>query len=178
MSKLIFIRHGPKKYKNNHNPEGMPAHDPPLDCQNRLVVFKASKIFAEHGIPTKIICSPFLRTRQTANIIKNILPVETEIIVDKDVEEFLGFQKPIGGKSDLDLETQKYTDVKLGVENFEKLIKRAENFYNKVKSEGGIILIITHGIFISQLAKSLNINIKHIEELSGIVIENNKVNIL
>lgn len=173
MFNLIFIRHGPKKYRNNHNPVGMPAHDPPLDCTNRLIIIKSLEIFLKYNFPNKIICSPFLRARQTANIIKHILPLEVEIIIDKDVEEFLGFQKPYNGEADLDIETSKYTNVKLGVEKLDTLNKRAKNFYDKIKNMEENILIITHGIFISQLAKNFKLNIKHIDELSGIIIKNN-----
>lgn len=177
MGYLMFVRHGPKLYKNNKGPEGMPRHDPPLDniC-DREIVKKFLENFNRYGYPEVIYCSPFLRTRQTLAIIKKALPPEVKIFYDKKVEEYLGFQKPVGSRADLDKITYNYTDPKLGVENFQGLKKRAINFYDSIKDSEKNILIITHGIFISNIALNLNLKLNQIKELEGIVIEKDLIN--
>ena len=171
----MFVRHSYRQYRNNKSPNGKLQHDSPImNGYEREIVPKFLYNFDNYGYPDKIICSPFLRTRQTAKIIKHIVPAGVEIIIDKDVEEFLGFQRPRGGIPDLDEDTKKYTNPKLGVETFNDIKKRSEKYYEKIKNPDENILIVTHGIFISQLAAYLKCKTdKHIKELSGIVIVNN-----
>lgn len=171
MSYLMFIRHGYKEYKNNHAPKGKPQHDPPLkEGYTREIIRSFMFNFNSNGYPDIIYCSPFLRTRQTLEIVKKIIPNDTEIIIDKEVEEFLGFQKPRGSFASLDVETEKYTKAKLGVENFMSLEKRAKSFYEKVKNSNKNILVITHGIFIYKIGNIFNINLGNIKELEGVLI--------
>ena len=181
MTYLIFLRHSQKEYKNNRGPAGKPKHDPPIkEGFENLIIYKSKKIFSKYGYPEKIVSSPFLRTRQTSEIIKNYLSNEgknIEYIIDKNAEEYLGFQKPYNGDADLDSETSKYTQVKLGVENFETLKIRAVNFYEDLSKER-TILIITHGIFISKLAQHLNLKHHSIKELEGIVVRDGKAELL
>jgi len=180
MPYLMFIRHSYKKYKNNKGPIGCPLHDPPIkEGFNRTIISKNLNYFKTYGEPNKIITSPFLRARQTTKIISYILPPETEITIDKDLEEYLGFQKPIGGKADLDDETLKYTQPLLGVENFEKLKIRSLNYYKKInKDNKDNILIVTHGIFIFQLAVQLGLKLNNIKELEGIIIKDGKIKLI
>ena len=176
----MFVRHSYRKYRNSKSPDGKLQHDSPiLKGYEREIIPKFLYNFDIYGYPDKIICSPFLRARETAKVIKHIIPSHIEIIIDKDVEEFLGFQKPKGGIPDLDEETKKYTNCKLGVETFEDIKKRSENFYEKIKNPDENILIITHGIFISQLAAYLKCKTdKHIKELSGIIINDNETKLI
>ena len=171
----MFIRHSYREYRNGKSPDGKLQHDSPiLPGYERGIISKFLYNFNKYGYPDKIICSPFLRTRETAKIIKHILPPNVEIIIDKGVEEYLGFQKPKGGIPDLDEETRKYTDCKLGIETFDDIKIRSQNYYEQIKNPDENILIITHGIFISQLAVYLKFKTdNHIKELSGIVIVNN-----
>lgn len=186
MTYFIFLRHSEKEYKNNRGPEGKPRHDPPIkEGFENLIIYKSKKNFLKYGYPQKIISSPFLRTRQTSEIIKNYITKmgkETEYIIDKDVEEYLGFQKPYNGKADLDIETSKYTQPLLGVENFQSLKFRAVKFYEdllkKRAGSEGTILIITHGIFISKLATHLNLKHDSIKELEGIVVKGDIASLL
>lgn len=176
MPYLIFIRHGKKEYKNNKGPKGKPKHDPGLDSfiSNRNIIQKTFSYFYEYGFPNKIISSPFLRTRLTSKIIKHSLDTNVEIIIDKEIEEYLGHQNPKGELADLDKETEKYTQPKIGVEHFENIQKRILNFYNKIKNSQENIIIVTHGILIAKLAQHFDVNISHIKELEGIIIKDNK----
>lgn len=173
MGYIMFIRHGEKAYKNN---KGKPKHDPGLikTFSDRNII-KIIKQFQIYGFPDEIISSPFLRTRETSKKIKKFLPLNTEIIIDKDVEEYLGFQKPIGEIADLNDETKKYTNPKIGVEKFDNIQKRIVKFYNKIKDKDKNILVITHGILISRLASYFDLHIKYINELEGIIIINNNI---
>ena len=177
MSRIIFLRHAEKKYKNSRNPKGLPAHDPPLkEGQEKKIIDKAKLIFQDHGMPTKVYCSPFLRTRQTLDIIKPLLGDQIPIEYSKEIEEFLGLQRPFYLPADIDKVTAQYTKPTLGKESFFNLSLRAEKFYQKIKEEEGIILVIGHGIFITQIYKSIDSDLDHyIKQLSGTVIENNLV---
>jgi len=176
MPYIIFIRHAQKKYRNNKGPKGLPRHDPSLkEGMDKEILSKVSEYFDKYGPANKIYTSPFLRTRQTAQIIKDDLSTNAMLIVDKQLEEYLGFQKAFGQKADLDQETSKYTDIRLGIENIHQLEKRAYNFYENIKSSKENILIITHGFFITRLAKKLDFNINYINELEGIIIQKNNI---
>lgn len=171
----MLVRHGEKDYKNNKGPPGKPRHDPELKCSERIIAKKILTYFYNHGFPDKIISSPFLRTRQTSKIIKKFLPLNIEIIIDKEVEEFLGFQKPIGKLADLDKETAKYTQPKLGIEKYNEIQNRILKFYTKIKKNNQEnILVITHGILINKLANYFNLKVNHINELEGIIIKDNE----
>ena len=173
MTYLIFIRHAQKKYRNNKGPPNLPRHDPPIiNSMEKVIIDKVRKYFDTYGKPDKIICSPFLRTRQTANVINSILDKKIPIIIEKKTEEFLGFQKPKASNADLDSETLKYTQPKLGLENIYQLEKRAVNFFQEIKDDPENIIIVTHGFFITRLAKYLNLHISYIDELEGIIIKN------
>lgn len=180
MTYIIFMRHSWKEYNNNRAPEGMPEHDPPIILAFQdLIKEKATSLFNQYGKPDVIYSSPFLRARQTSQIIKDNLEDDIEIVIDKDIEEYLGFQHLIGKPADIDPETQKYTRPLLGVEHLEKLRSRASRFYNKVKQKNKNILVITHGILISQLAKELGFkHEKRIKELEGIIVYEGEITLI
>lgn len=180
MPYIILIRHGKKAYRNNKGPLGKPKHDPELKSDLEKEIGKKSLYyFHTHGFPDKIISSPFLRTRQTSQIIKRFLPLNIEITIEKEIEEFLGFQKPIGKLADLDSETKKYTQPKLGVEKFNQIQNRILKFYNKLsKDNQENVLVVTHGILINKLANYFQLKVKHINELEGIIIKDNQCYLL
>lgn len=170
----MLLRHARKEYKNNKNPKDKPRHDPPIvDGLEIEIKTKISNIFREHGKPDIVIVSPFLRTRQTYIAFKEMLDNETKIIIDKNVEEYLGFQRPYGKIADLDGETYKYTFPKLGKEKLTMLDNRSKEFLKKYKDSDKKILVITHGIFINYVSKNLNFPLSRISELEGIVYKKN-----
>jgi broad specificity phosphatase PhoE len=117
--------------------------------------------------------SPFNRTRQTAEIIQttiaNFYDEFCIVYFDKEVEEFLGFQKPKYQKADISKFTNIYTHPRLGVENLEDCKRRIINFYKGIEKEENI-WVITHGILMSYLYHHLNgekRNFSYLEYLEG-----------
>lgn len=149
MKKFTFVRHAEKKYNNNKGPPGFYQHDPdiyPFDKNKSIKIYQENKF-------DLIISSPFKRTRKTSQQILNDLDLkDVKIIIDNDISEYLGFQKPKYEKASIEPETMKYIQPLLGVENFFDLKKRLINFYNNLcKKEEDNILIVTHGINIEFL---------------------------
>ncbi len=94
--KTVWIRHADKLYNNEKGPFGCKQHDPGIIenaetlCDiDYLVRFLVQK----YGIPQHIFCSPFLRTRQTAELlIKNLeknYNVKNEYVVYNTIYEYL-----------------------------------------------------------------------------------------
>ncbi len=152
---LLFIRHGDKEYANGKNPPGKPAHDPLL-LENQEVLIKKLTIdlVSKYGKPKKLIVSPYNRTRQTAKIIQNtISEIYNEFCIiyfDKEIGEFLGFQKPRNKKADISEITATYARPRVGVENLKDCEKRIIKFYKKIEKEENT-WVITHGILMSYL---------------------------
>jgi len=85
----VLMRHATKKWENNKKPkyyEGFGC-DPPIMSEEE--VLEALKKLPE--IDTLVV-SPFLRARQTADVIAQARKI-TKIIYDPDLREYLGNQK-------------------------------------------------------------------------------------
>lgn len=138
---VVFIRHGKKAWKNGERA----SFDPPLLDGNDV------RQLVTPGIkrPERIICSPFLRCRQTALILSDLLG-GLDIEVDSDLREYLGNWP----QSQILLEptTQSYIlgQVTESFEVFQERVLRVlkkSYFYDKV-------WIVTHGIVIRTLAEA------------------------
>jgi broad specificity phosphatase PhoE len=144
--KIIFIRHGEKKYNNN---KGIPIYDPPL--KDNIVMPEINNI-------DEIISSPYLRCRQTAVMYGN------NITINSDIGEFLGNQSiPITANT-VDSETFKY-ELPPIKETINQLHVRVEKFLNELYEmrEHKTILCVTHGIIIASIITLVN---KKIWEIS------------
>ena len=177
---LIWIRHGEKKFPNGKGSPGYFKHDPPLkdNCDDKIRILGFS-IFVKFGIPEKIICSPFLRTRETAHMLQKFFEVEYQssipISVDNNITEFLGWIRPIGDKADVSKETSKYIEPILGVEKVKDVEERSKTHVNTIKRNINT-LIITHGIVIEFINKHLTgEKLNKVKELSGISLKGEKV---
>lgn len=114
---IILLRHYPKLYDNTVNEKH--GFDPPLitneeqEIKNQEMSRQILQDFK--GSIDLIICSPYLRTRQTADYFMNLCP-SAKIIYDVRFGEYLGHhRKKIEKRSEkwrlqclLDEETQKY----------------------------------------------------------------------
>lgn len=88
---FIFIRHGEKAYSNGHGPQDMPTCDPPIvESSIEHIKLKAAELLACYGKPTKVIASPYLRTRQTAEIMSTEAQLTDSASIDTNISEFLG----------------------------------------------------------------------------------------
>ena len=115
----LLIRHGKKKWTNGRKPLNIVGSqfDPPLI---------PGQSFDLTGIerPTQIICSPFLRCRQTAALLAN----GASIVIDSDLREYLGnwHRRDVSVNSD----TQRHIREPL-VESFDEMKSRVLQTINK-----------------------------------------------
>ncbi len=139
----IYFRHSEKEYENG---KGVPAHDPHLTKNGQELVFKTLNDLKLKS-PDMIITSPYIRTRETASLIKNYYMSNNnniEIYIDINLGEYLGNQYM---EIEIDDITKKYGIVM--DKNLNDLKKRIEdhyNYYKKFKNKN--IWFITHGIFL------------------------------
>jgi broad specificity phosphatase PhoE len=177
---ITWIRHGEKQYKNGKAPEGCHGYDPPLKTSvynefERLCNYIKSK----DGIPKKIITSPFLRTRQTAQSIANEFMETTKtkipIFVDNDITEFLGWRDPKGEHADVDSVTRFFIDPILGVEKIDDVKRRVQKHIDSISSDSDI-LVITHGIVIQFIYRHFTkTKLSYIKELNGIKLKGDTI---
>ena len=120
MPHITFIRHAEKKYNNNKGPPGCYQHDPDIFSFSSDM---SKKLYKNNQFDI-VICSPFLRTRQTVKQILFDLEMDIPVIINNEISEYLGFQKPIGKDASLHPETKKLISAKLGIENFLQLRNR------------------------------------------------------
>lgn len=168
MKKVIWIRHGNKLYCNGKAPEGYHQHDPPLKEDAKEDIHKkVDSLVFEYGYPDKIICSPFLRTRQTVEkmlerlyIINNKKTSNISIEIDMDISEYLGFQKPYLSEADVDKETSNLSKTKILLgESLKSLNFRVKEHISNLKlfdKKSENIWVITHGIILNNVYHSLS----------------------
>lgn len=84
----VYFRHGPRLNLNL---------DPPLKSNvNQQVKDVGLKISAEYGTPKSIITSPYIRTRQTAQIFSKLFTPPIKLMVDSRLSEKLSIRKRTG----------------------------------------------------------------------------------
>lgn len=195
--KIVFIRHGEKLYANGFAKKK--KFDPPLKLKEFERGSNLINIYLEEyqGIhPTKIITSPYLRCRQTAEIIRSRCLPEGRIEIENQLSEFLGFQKYV---SEQDFDPETYQNNPCGIrpnerENLKMFEKRVRDYISNLlnsqnnnpnndgssdRSNDGsseeVIWIITHGIFINYFLRSIGLPSSRISPFHGIIVENDEV---
>lgn len=175
MYTIIWLRHAEKAYSNSRGPKDQPLHDPPiLETENDRIVLASTDLVKRFGPPSYIFTSPFRRARETAIKMHQALGLAGHrrpdaIEVDIRVEEYLGHQKPAGGKPGLDPETSKHTTAILG-ETSEALFQRVKDHIELLSipdtlfklspvtpgpPENLTVWVITHGIVITKVQEQL-----------------------
>ena len=127
----------------------------------KLTNVKAIK-FANKKIDA-IICSPLMRTVQTANIMNKFH--QTKIIKDNNLIEidqgvFTGRHKDSLSKSELELKNNRSKSA--GMESYEECFNRTKAFVNNLKNKYKFesILIVTHNVNATFLEHILKNNIQ------------------
>jgi broad specificity phosphatase PhoE len=156
---IIWIRHAEKIYGNGKGPIGSKQHDPAIfESEGVKIKNLTSRLIKFFGQPDKIICSPYLRTRQTYNFMKEEFS-NMNCLYDENVGEFLGFcnkNRNFAMKPDLEDETKKYIQKSLLLnETLLDLKIRVLNHINEIANQKENIWIITHGIFMSKVYEYL-----------------------
>ncbi len=157
----VYLRHADKEYSNGSS--DIFKHDPGI-TENGMI--KTKKIFNElvkqWGLPTRIVSSPYRRTRETALVLNSCLekPFE-EIYIDVNLSEYLGNHYKVA----LDVTSQTKNYEPPHPENFSELNERVfkHNIHARKRAnelDNGVIWYVTHGLIIKQLTYLIGINLQ------------------
>lgn len=165
---MIFVRHGEKKWRNNSSTE---CHlDAPLTENGKEMAREVfSSLLHRYGKPKQIVSSPYMRTRETAEVAHSVVLRETgkdiPIIHDRNVGEFLGYQKEVDLQREVHETTFKLNPI--GKETFPEYSARIDRTHEALKKHKGITWVITHGVFIQSMAYKYGSSVKYPSYLSG-----------
>jgi len=135
----VLIRHGTKQWNNGHPTLNGCPFDPPLITGYSLDI--------PLNRPEMVVTSPFLRCRQTAELIANGAP----IYIDSDLREYLGNWEKVWVLP----ETQRAISWPL-IETFPQFNRRVSKIPNKSYYRDNV-WIVTHGLVIKKVTgKSVN----------------------
>jgi len=128
----VLIRHGKKAWNNGFS-RGKYPFDPPLVRDHEIQI--------PEGIPERIVCSPFLRCRQTAQILSD--HTGAPISIDSNLREYLGNWTNVPLQY-IDPETSRHIQEPLieTYEEFRNRVLRARHYLNQN------VWIVTHWIVI------------------------------
>lgn len=167
----VYIRHSEKEYANGESFYN--RHDPHLTEKGKEKAREVALALVEKwGYPSLIICSPYLRTRETALEMASVLNYATGIKCDVLLSEYLGNHQ--NEYLDVDESTSKYEPPH--PENFYQMDNRVR-YHNDIMLEYDgseqVIWFITHGIIIGRLLKCFGITKKNIPYLGAVAISQN-----
>lgn len=185
---LVIIRHADRKYNNNdgyHRRLDSPIKEEEWERGKQVLrtLIRKYNIF-----PTKIVSSPFRRTRDTARILIGVMKELKEesgdnpfigdplnIEISKGFAGYLGWQKSIKFK-DFYYETNKYGPFKQ--ETMKQYKERILNELEQIKrslQENEIVWIITHNCAIHTILESYGIIPGHTAPFAGAIINKEEV---
>jgi broad specificity phosphatase PhoE len=175
LSSMLFIRHGEKEYRNGHSSE-FPL-DPGLTEEGKKAAYdKFYKLCDLLGPPNRIVCSPYLRTRETAEIAREAVNAwkqdkgknwarDPEIIHERRIGEFLGnHMNCVMGR---DVRPMTLLHDPVPPETLTSFRRRVSEFYYNHHGPGWYV---THGILIQTIAYYNNYSLEHPEPLGGVYI--------
>lgn len=154
----FLLRHGPKQYNNTYyRPYGL---DSPLDHHHFPDLTPLQRQLQEMEF-TQIICSPFLRCRETAALIRELKGENIPIRIDTRLTEYLGHHPPRNMKdihpSTWDYQPTIITDLEIYREEVLAFPFAAKTLY------------ILHGLAIKiKGIEAGGMNIQTVPELTGI----------
>jgi broad specificity phosphatase PhoE len=165
----IYIRHSDKLYKN-----GDRGHDPPLTTKGRAKVEPLGRALVErYGVPLIIISSPFLRCRETSELLHRAIYEKTGkrvgIKCDREISEYLGnhADKPLM----VNEITQLYNPPH--PETFYDMEDRVHKHNDKMRDldhDPRPVWIVTHGLIMNRLIAFMGFKpLKEISTLTFIV---------
>lgn len=173
---MLYIRHAQKAYRNGESETLC------LDPYLTEAGIEASKqkfryLVETHGIPTKIVCSPYLRARETANIaadvICDITGEKIEVSCDPLIGEYLGHHKNKDISKCLHEETLIHNPIP--PENWKEYSARVRKHTRFAKHN---IWYVTHGLVIQSIAFFHGEKITYPSELEGILIQDKNVTLI
>lgn len=173
---MLYIRHAQKAYNNGASEQF--SLDPQLTEAGREASKAKFNYLVEHyGIPKKIICSPYLRARETAQIASEVIldltGTKIEISCDPLIGEYLGHHKNKDINTCLHEETLIHNPIPQ--EHWKQYSSRVGKHVRAAKPN---IWYITHGLVIQSIAFFNGTKIPYPSELEGIRIEGNNITLI
>lgn len=150
---FYLMRHGEKCYDNGKN--YYQELDSPIK-PNQVEIITQTLIEAKsRGVsPDKIICSPFLRTRQTAQIVSNFYG-NIEIEIETRIGEYLGNQRQGKYKYPFAYETHCYFPFwEINIESYKT---RINSFWER-RPKTCKIMYVTHGLGVKTILSNYNVD--------------------
>lgn len=174
---VIWIRHAEKAFDNGKGPIGSFQHDPDIlksDLTKYEIKSLVLNLLFEYGYPDKIICSPFVRTRQTLYEMTQYINKDIEIEFSTLIGEYLGFAKK-DKLADISPETNRLFSFPVYLnEGLHSLHRRTEEHLEKVKDTKLNVWIITHGFVMCKIYENFTGHpIKRPNPLDYMVLKNN-----
>jgi phosphohistidine phosphatase SixA len=167
---FLYIRHAEKEYKNGKNEEF--SLDPDITEEGKISAFNKFKLlFATYGAPERIITSPYLRTRTTAEMARSVIFEQTNIYIEIEYDNQLGECLKNQKDKDLDICLRPETLIHNPIPS-ESLKQYNNRIYAHTKKSQYNTWYITHGFNIYTIASIKKCKIKYPAELCGIMIEN------
>lgn len=171
----LFIRHAEKSHRNGHpSQQGQYGYDPVITPEGMVRAQQLGRrLVQKYGKPTRVVLSPYLRTRQTVFAMLSSLPKDEwpPLEVDVAISEYLGNHRhrPI----DLDPQTYYYRPPLL--ETFDELRHRVKMFVTQLPKYNGCVWFITHGLIIKLINETMGNQqpMKKVGYLEGFALENN-----
>lgn len=170
---IHLIRHAPKAWDNGKKPKFTDlkgeSHDPPLDYDQLQADLKcmrlADRILNQEDAPTMILSSPFLRCRQTAELMNSRMVFHNEelltVIPSPLLREYLGNWRDDQVQITDDTRQLLYQDTVLSERwgEFECRMQEASQFikhtFDTIVNENDSIWIVSHRIVIRELNRLL-----------------------
>ena len=156
MRTLYLVRHDPKAWKNGKRPGGVNGHqhDPPLQMEGRPSPQLLATMQQVSPVQfDRVYTSPFLRTRQTTNMLMGALQHKPQPEVLTELGEYLGNHKR--GTPELTPDTASYYPNPLKrklmlSESIGRLELRVKKFLESLPP-AGTFLVVSHGLVLSKI---------------------------
>ena len=142
----LYIRHAERVHANGK--DGHHSHDSPITERGREEARANARYLMDvYGKPSRIVASPFLRTRQTADEMAQAIGLDS-IEIDNGIGEFLGNWPNESVR--LSPETLRYRPW-FGENMYELHLRVCRHLADAEKTDN--VWYITHGIIISEISK-------------------------
>lgn len=157
---VILIRHGEKQWANSDR-KNKPYFDPGITADGEYYIEdQVNLLIDKYGEPDRIIVSPYLRTRLTADIITTkciTTDRNIKVEIDRDFGEYLGHQH-IGKNGNMEdffsaITHEHSPHLGEDVISFRDRCRRAYNNKICTREKNEKIIIVTHGFTMEQLIK-------------------------
>ena len=165
---ILYIRHAKKGYKNGENKEF--SLDPDITEDGKIeAINKFILLVYKYGAPERIVTSPYLRTRMTAEIARSIIFEKTNLYVEIYNDNKLGecLKNQVGKDLNVCLRPETLIHNPIPPETLKEYNDR---IYKHTKMTQRNTWYITHGFNIYTIASKYKI--KYPNELCGIAIYN------